>query len=402
MPTRLRNALPWLLGFFLVGNIYLLPGNAHSPRATDLIGITLLAGAVLRMTGSGVSPQALATLAALAALPLGWAIFATASGDAPTAVMSMRWLLAMPWGLALMEYASTQRGRDGIARGIWWGVVLNVFVLLLQYRGMLGLTIRSGLAAADSVREWVNMGMRLPGMSASSNASGAVAGLAVPAALYLYFTGRSRIWLPLVSMALLAASTHFTSSRSPAIVSVLTILLVSAVSRRPRRALTLLAACVAISIPALATFGLPGGAVRWTDTSSMEVNSSERFITARNAIDISIDHPLGLGVTAGNKAILEKFEIPATHNAILYISVIYGPALAVALLLILVVTAARPLVNPSGRWALPGFLAIETLGLFMFEDHLNNPTFIILLVWMAAMLSRSAARIPQSREGPLS
>lgn len=400
MPTALRKAVPWLLGFLLVANIYLIPGNSHSPRATDLVGLALLIWVAGKLGGRGLRQRAVGAVAAVAVLPLGWTLAAGMSRDLPTAVMSARWLLAAPWALAMLEAASTERGRAMLARGIWWGAALNVAVLLLQYRGMLGLTIRTGLAAADSVREWVNLGMRMPGMSASSNASGAVAALAVPAALFLYYTGRARVWLPLASLALLACSTHFTSSRSPAIVSVLTLLIVSAIARRGRRAVLLLSLCAMVAVPALATFGLPAGAVRWTDTGSMEVNNSERLQTAANAVEISAAHPLGLGVTGARKALLDKFEIPATHNAILYVGIVYGPALALALLAVLAATALRPLVSSSDIWFLPGVLAIEMAGLFMFEDHLNNPTFVILIVWMAAMLTRSAKTAPPTEETP--
>lgn len=56
----MRNVISWLLGFFLVANIYLIPMLEKTPRATDLIGvwiilfniIVLSLGAALTLTRS--------------------------------------------------------------------------------------------------------------------------------------------------------------------------------------------------------------------------------------------------------------------------------------------------------------------------------------------------------------
>jgi len=37
----MRNVISWLLGFFLVANIYLIPMLEKTPRATDLIGVLI-------------------------------------------------------------------------------------------------------------------------------------------------------------------------------------------------------------------------------------------------------------------------------------------------------------------------------------------------------------------------
>ena len=401
MKLRPGKLWPWLLGFALVANVYLVPGNAHSPRATDLLGLILAADLLRSLLGGGVAPRRLAAVAGLAVFPLAWGLYAGATGDGPTFLLAVRWLLAAPWAMALFRLARDPDARAALAWGLWWGAAVNVGVLALQYQGKLAWTIRMGLAAADSVTEWVNLEMRLPGMHASSNASGALASLGAPAALHLYFASRARLPLVLVSLVLLAASTHFTASRSPLIVTAVVCVLAVLLSRRPRRAVILAATVLVLVVPPLLAYGPPGGAVRWQDTGSMSVNTSERLMTSGHALQLVLSHPLGLGVTAGRAAMLDRSEIVATHNALLHVALVFGLPMAAGLALALLGGAWRLLRGLGGAWSLPALLAVQMLGLFQFEEHLNNPGFIILCAWLVASLAGSApAPVPAAAPVP--
>jgi len=62
----------------------------------------------------------------------------------------------------------------------------------------------------------------------------------------------------------------------------------------------------------------------------------------------------------------------------------------------LVVTAVRGLGDGAGVSLLEGALAFHTAGVFMFEEHLNNPTFVILTAWFVVTAVGDAAQSPVS------
>ena len=48
-----RRTWFWFLGFFLVANVYLLPGNPQSPRILDLLSVVLSLSLVVTIVGRG-------------------------------------------------------------------------------------------------------------------------------------------------------------------------------------------------------------------------------------------------------------------------------------------------------------------------------------------------------------
>jgi hypothetical protein len=113
---RLLPLLPWLLGFFLVANVYLVPTRTQSPRALDLLGLGLGLWLILRLFSGGARTQPLMVLAFLNLVPLCWGLYAYQEGLRATMLMSGRWLLAMPVGYALFHTAAQ---KDLRARLLW-------------------------------------------------------------------------------------------------------------------------------------------------------------------------------------------------------------------------------------------------------------------------------------------
>ena len=390
---RARAAVPWLLGFALVANVYLRPGAAGSPRLTDAVGLLLALWLVRRLAGRGVAAPPLAALAVLAAPIAAWTVLAASSGRSATMLLGARWLLAVPWGLALAEIAATAGGRRRLAWGLWWGLVANVAVLAAQNFGLLDLTARVGLAARDSVLSDLDQFWRYPGMHGHANASAAVASLLAPVSLYLYFAAGAPLWTPVAGILLLLAAGHVTASRSPLVIALLVTLACGAFSRRPVAALRAGAALGAVVLPLLLWLGPPGGQVRWEDQGNVAVNRGERLASNRVGLALIADAPLGRGVEASADALTDALDNPSMHNAFLQLAAVFGLPTAAWVAWALLRNGAGIWGGPgSARW-LTAALALQALGLFFFEEHGNNPTFIVLTAWMvAAVVPRGAGR----------
>lgn len=381
---RLRAAIPWLLGFALVANVYLLPGSGASPRLTDALGLLLALWLVRRLAGRGVAGAPLAALAVLAAPVMVWTVLAATGGQSATMLLGARWLLAVPWGLALAEVATTGAGRRRLAWGLWWGLAANVAVLVAQNFGLLDLTARLGLAARDSVLSDLDQFWRYPGMHGHANASGAVVSLLAPVSLYLYLAEGAPLWTPLVGILLLLAGGHITSSRSPLIIALLVSLACGALSRRPVATLRIGATLAVVVLPLLLWLGPPGGQVRWEDQGNVAVNGGERLASNRVGLELIAERPLGRGVEASAEALIDALDNPSMHNAFLQLAAVFGLPMAAWVAWALLRNSAGLWSGPdAARW-LTGALALQTLGLFFFEEHGNNPTFIVLTAWLVA------------------
>jgi hypothetical protein len=382
-PAKWMQVIPWLLGFLLVANLYVLPDSSSSPRATDLLSLFLWGWLLWRLLGRGLTASPLLAVLTLNVIPLAWGVYAYFQGWQSTMLLSMRWLLAVPWGYVLFLWAQNRTGRTSLIWGLWWGLVLNVAVLALQYAGFEEWTMRLGLAARDSdIISIERFLMRSPGMHGHANASAAVASLIVPVGLYLYFRIGAKVWVPLASLLLLLVAGHITSSRSPLFVSGACYVVVALTSRRFIRSLALLGLMALILYPLWLHFGPPGGKIRWSDTAHMAANTSERLASNVTAIRLTGEHLLGMGIEESREAISEELNNPATHNAFLQVGVVYGPLQAAWLLLLMGLLAWHTLQGIQRPWGLEALLALQICGLFFFEEHLNDPTFIILVAWL--------------------
>ncbi len=385
MPAATARLLPWLLGFGLTANLYAAPQLALSPRLTDLVGLAAVPWVLLRLLAGGVPAAPLAGLLLLALAPLGWAFVAWPARDTATLAQAARWLLAAPWALLLLRATAGEARQAAFLHGLLWGAAANVAVVFMQATGLEHVARRLGLSAGDaSFTHWVYQAVRIPGLHGHHAASAAVTSLAIPAALHLYFLRRAGVWLPLAAGAGVLAVLHLTSTRSPLLVALATCGAYLVAARQPRRALALAAPLAVGLLAALLVLGPPGGRLRWLDAVSTEANASERLASGWAAASLSASHPLGLGVTRGATQLMEISSINATHNAILQATLFFGLPLGLCVLAGLAGAMWRARRGPAApRW-LEGMLALHLAGLFLFEEHLNNPTFVILACWIFA------------------
>ena len=84
-------------------------------------------------------------------------------------------------------------------------------------------------------------------------------------------------------------------------------------------------------------------------------------------------------------------------------AVYFGLLLAILLVAAFVFQLTRLALGTRSPHFLSALLAAHTLGLFFFEEHLNNPTFVILAAWYLALLGagRKGAGAAVSDDAPL-
>lgn len=393
MSLLLARYAPAGLGFLLTVNLYVLPHAGTSPRLTDLVALVLALWLLVHTHRHGIPGLPLAVAALVALLPLGWTAYSLLEHDTTTFVLAARWLLAVPWALALVVLAPDTASRTRFMQGLLVGAGVNALVVVMQYTGFDAPLRVFGIASTDSeMATWVMDEVRLPGLHRHYGASSAVTSLIAPAALYLYARGRHGIWLPLVALAALAVTLQLTFTRSPLLVTAVSTALALLCARRTRPLVILGATLLVVAIPALVIVGPPGGKARWTDELSFQANAHERFASTWAGIELAFEHPLGMGVDAAQTELKRLVAIDATHNAFVQAALFLGLPLAVMLGYAFVhhsVRLFRGIDDPGFALAL---LAVHVLGLFFFEEHLNNPTFVILASWLAAAAAQQLAR----------
>ena len=386
------NALPWLrsgswwLGFLVVVNLYLIPWAGNSPRGTDLLGAALAIWVLVRAHRRGVRAMPLAALGIANALPFFWFALSLLDRDRTTTILAARWLLAIPYAIALVELTRSRRDMERFAWGLIAGCGVNVGVVALQYLQLDAILKPFGISRADQDElVWVGQRSRLPGLHRHYGATSAVTSLIVPPALWLYLRGRHGLWLPVAALGGLAFTLHVTFTRSPLVVAAVTIVIALLAARNARRSVSLAALLGAVGLPALVVVGPPGGTLRWLDEGAFEANALERFRSTWAGVEVTLENPWGLGERAARREIEDRTSLSATHNAFVQAGMVFGLPLALIILISLVHLAWGALRGADTEGYLLALLAVHLAGLFLFEEHLNNPTFLVLASWSIAM-----------------
>ena len=386
MTIRSEKVWPFLAGFLLSVNLYVIPFLATSPRATDLGGLVLGLWVVFQLARGNQKPLPLATIGLLALSPLIWLFFNLLDGDMRSGVLSARWLLAMPWAVALFQVQKKDHYQEHFAWGLVIGGAVNVLVLLLQLFGFESVLQMVGLSSSGAnYSHAVAHQIRIPGLHGQHNASTSVTSLLVPAGFFLYFRGRMSLVVLLASLLGLLVAINVTSTRSPMLVTITTIAFALATARRWKLSIGLASVILAFVIPLVLVYGPPGGWARWKNTEALISNASERQDSSLGALALSLENPQGLGFTQGQIQLNDKTGLRATHNAFLQASLVWGLPFGLMILLGLISAVLAGMRGTQSPYFLVSLLAIHLSGLFMFEEHLNNPTFTILAAWLVAV-----------------
>ncbi len=386
MNLKSEKTWPFLAGFLLTVNLYVVPFLATSPRATDLAGVALFPWIILRLAQGKQRPLALAAVGVLALSPVIWLFFNILSGDIRSAVLTTRWLLALPWAAALFLLLENEKFREYFAWGLVIGGLANVGVMILQLLGFESLLQAVGLSSSGAnYSTAVAHQVRIPGLHGQHNASSSVLSLLVPAGFYLYFRGRMSLVMFLGSLLALLVALNLTSTRSPLLVSLVTVGFALATARRLKLSIILATVAMTFLVPLLVVYGPPGGWARWKNTEALISNATERQDSGRGALQLSLENPLGLGAAQGSIKLIDKTGIRATHNAFLQASLVWGLPFGLLILGGLVSTVMGGIKGVESPLYLASLLGIHLAGLFMFEEHLNNPTFIIMAAWLVSL-----------------
>jgi hypothetical protein len=395
MKLKTRRRLAWLLGFSITFDVYLVARHGNSFRPTDVLGVLLMlwlpSALVLdRRRNTGVAIR----LGLAGALAIPWLLSEIHVVGVTGSGIALRWMLAIPLAYLLWRVAHDPATRRALWLGLAWGAAASVGVLLVQHLHHIPLTQRLHLAlqGVGAFRQGTHL--RPPGMYGHPNASAAVASLAIPAVLGLIderlLSARWAVFGFLVAFA----ATAMTLTRSTAGVCLVVLalwMLRSGVplDRRIRR--------LAIGIGLLAAIlilGPPGGAFRWTH-QGLSTNAQARILTTTTSFHLALTHPFGFGATYGNEIAPSTGGFLVAHDAFLQLALLAGLALAALVFALMVARAARLFFESKPE----NWLALQLIGLFLFEDHFSNPVFIVLTVWLLAepLLARRTAR---RMEGP--
>jgi len=391
---------PFIAGFILTANLYLLPLVESSPRATDLCSFLLGCWVVVRLAQGKQKPQPLTVVGLISIIPVLWLFFSLLGDDPATTVITARWVLAMPWALALINVMETDQRQEMFAWGIFMGCLLNVVVIVLQLLGLESLLQFVGLSSSGAnYHQYVSHQVRIPGLHGHHNASSSVTSLLVPVGFFLYFRHRIKLNMLLVSLFGLLVAVHLTSTRSPVLVAVITVAFVSALARRLRQSVLLGIVLIGILVPLVLVYGPPGGWARWNNSEALVSNAGERVESGLGAVGLCLDNPLGLGVTKGHSELEARTGIKATHNAFLQAALLWGLPFGFLVSVGIISAIVRGFGGMDSGFFMPSLLAFHVSGLFMFEEHLNNPTFIILAAWLIAVAFLRNIRSEKSLSG---
>ena len=386
MTLKNDRTWPFLAGFLLTVNLYVVPFLATSPRATDLIGLALAAWIIVRLAQGRQRPLPLAIAGFLALSPLIWLFFNMLASDMRSAVLTTRWLLAFPWAVSLFLLQEDDRHREAFAWGLVIGGLANVGVMILQMLGFESLLQMVGLSSSGANYSYaVAHQVRIPGLHGQHNASSSVLSLLVPAGFYLYFRGRMTLLMLLGCLLALLVALNLTSTRSPLLVSLLTVGFALATARRWKLSIILATVAMTFLVPLLAVYGPPGGWARWKNTEALISNASERQDSSLGALQLSLENPLGLGAAQGSIKLTDRTGLRATHNAFLQATLVWGLPFGLLILGGLISTVMGGIKGVESPLYLASLLGIHLAGLFMFEEHLNNPTFIIMAAWLVSL-----------------
>ena len=387
MRHPLRHHLPFLAGFFLVVNLFVVPPVDASPRLTDLLGIALGLRILFRLATGRQPVLPLGFALGALAFPVGWMVPAYFLGDPATIVQSGRWFLAIPWALTLLEILGREDDTIQLAWGLVLGCGVNVAVIMMQAVGLEGYLRWAGLSSDSAIYYYTTgLALRLPGMHGHHGASSAVMSLIIPAVMYLYLKGRAGVLWVLVSLGALMAGLHLASTRSPLVITAATLVFAMLIARRLDRILAAVGVVLVLVVPVLVIVGPPGGWSRWTDQQAVSTNAQERFDSNLGSAYLTMTVPWGHGVKNGALELADRTTQSATHNAFLQAGLVYGLPFALLVVLGVVRAVSRARHGPAHPGLLPALLAFHFGGLAMFEEHLNNPTFIILVAWFVTTL----------------
>jgi hypothetical protein len=304
-----------------------------------------------------------------------------------TTNLSLRWIELTVLALALFFINNNPARCACFAFGLILGSSANCLILWLQSLGFSTELIRLGLAYPNFDRLWAGRTMeRYSGLHGHPNGAAAVIALCVPAMIALTIEFRKTLLLAVIAILICVPAALLTYSRSAFLVSLALLIFWFFRLRSSNRLIitgfTLVTAALIFFVAA------PSLSERWAVDASSEGNAATRWETTQQSAEAILNSPFGLGSDFENGFSRDNqlsLSVLATHNAFTHLGLSGG--LPIMILVLASLIAAASSLRTSND--LKAWLALYLLGIFFFEEHLRNPTFIVLTLWLVLAFLRN-------------
>jgi hypothetical protein len=389
----LNQAIAWFLGFAAIFNPYLTVAEAEgAPRLTDLLGLMLWAVLVLRLLSRAKYAVRFPIELKIALLLIAlWFVRDLLIGEPLSGIGPVRWFLVVPYAYALYRASRDSDTRFLVTSAICIGVFANVCVIIIQSLGYRDLITQLHLSSGRGSEIWVatadETALRPSGMWGHPNASAGVVAICIPIICGLIDERRLKPRWIILAWATLFITSALTFTRSGVVVSCIVCAIWALNAARTRTYLRSKFAMLGAALIGIVVIGPPGGWSRWTGEQKLLENAGERIETTVVSLRIALGHPFGMGseyLVALGRATSSGIE--ATHNAWLFLALVAGLPLTVLMLVGITRNVLRLLRSSTCE----GWLALQMLGLFLFEEFFRIPAFIILSLWLVIVPSSVA------------
>jgi chromate transport protein ChrA len=261
-----------------------------------------------------------------------------------------------------------------VLKGIVWGGAAQLAVVIMQFLGLFQLTVTLGLTAPDSDFTNTFLGRwRPPGMY-GTNATPAVAALAIPAAIGLVDEGRGKGRWIILAVTVALATCVATLTRSTVLVIAVLMIVWGMTKLKDVKKVGAAVLVVAATVITVAHFGPPGGWQRWENASLESGNASARIESTLGSLKLSISEPLGLGRDQYSHELQGQYGKSRTHNAFTYLALAANLPLAITMFVYLLGRGMAVLQDRSFE----SWLAVAMFGLCFWEEYFRNPVFIMM------------------------
>jgi hypothetical protein len=382
MIGNVMAVLSFLIGLVIVTNPYLPFIDQHA-RWTDLLALLSVPIILLYIPSTKRLHWMLPGAFLIFVLELPWLWTDIKAHGFFGGSLSLRWLALTLLAVSVDLLHRRGQSSASFALGIFVGGPVNCLLLWLQSAGFTDELTKLGLAYPGVGRVFAGGPAmeRFAGLHGHPNAAAAVIGLCIPAALTLNVQfKKSWLWVAGAVMVCIAGA-WLTYSRSPFMIAAFLLLTwLLKLRLHDKRLLVLGFALLAAGF--VAASEIPSLSARWTTDDSAEANAAIRLDTTVRSAQASLQSPLGLGSDFEDDM---PRDLLATHNAFTHLALTAGIPLALLVFTCLLVSAAML----RRRADLNGWLGLYLLGIFFFEEHLRNPTFVLLTVWLVLANIRS-------------
>lgn len=363
---------PFLIGLFCTFNFYIVYLDfLNTPRIFDVFSLIFI---VFYFCSVLINGQIIIDVKhfILISLIILWLIHDLISNGAASLLVTGRWLTISVFIYFFNHYYLNNQKEVLFLKGFFYGLILNVLVILSQIYGYTNLLMKYGLVSSDPWLSYIGKIQRYSGLFEYSNAAAFVLGLGLPISIVLVDKyNQSKLYL-LYGIILSLLSYVFTYTRTP-IVILFVIFIIWVLSGDNKVIKKIYKLPIIVLIVSIITYFIMYKlSSRWTNINGIFYNLNLRLASIKMASKYIIKFPFGMGTDF-------KKEINyAVHNAYLQISLLAG----FHFLLYLAFYIGVKFIGFIKYQKYYIWLILYLVMNFMFEEHLTNPVIVLILLWV--------------------